>query len=81
MYDFRHSGHDIGQDSDQHVRPPHSASSVRANPLFGRDSMAGLCWTRAGITDISGIAKTAGKTSSKTSEGDSNTENEVASVA
>jgi len=43
--------------------------------------MAGLCWTRAGITDISGIAKTAGKTSSKTSEGDSNTENEVASVA
>jgi hypothetical protein len=50
-----------------HVRSPLSVDRVDTNPLFARDSMVGIHWT-------------CGKTSRKTVEGDSNTENEVASA-
>lgn len=54
-----------------HVRSPLSAGRVDANPLFRRDSMVGMHWT---------CGETAAKTFAKTWEGDSNTENEVASA-
>jgi hypothetical protein len=53
------------------VRSPLSVGRVDATPLFGRDSMVGIHWT---------CAKTAVYATAKTWEGDSNTENEVASA-
>ena len=55
-----------------HVRSPLSVGRVDVNPLFARDLMVGIHWTCGKTTSV--------KTSRKTAEGDSNTENEVASA-
>jgi hypothetical protein len=66
MHGFQHNNQSF-ESFEGHVRSPLSVDRVDANPLFGRDSMIGIHWT-------------CGKTSHKTVEGDSNTENEVASA-
>jgi hypothetical protein len=73
MHGFQHSIQSVQSfDSfEGHVRSPLSVCRIDANPLFGRDSMVGIHWT---------CGKTSAKTSRKTAEGDSNTENEVASA-
>jgi hypothetical protein len=65
----------VGQPGKRHVRSPLSVDPVDANPVFGRDSMVGIHWTCAKT-----FAKTSRKTTCKTWEGDSNTEDEVASA-
>ena len=80
MYDFQLNSHDDGQcQANARVqglnRSPFAALDVDASPVFDRDSVAGMGWTRV---------TSAGKTLDQLNqlnhkkEGDSNTENEVA---
>jgi hypothetical protein len=70
MHGFQHNNQSF-ESFEGHVRSPLSVDRVDANPLFARDSMVGIHWT---------CGKTPARTSRKTAEGDSNTENEVASA-
>lgn len=74
MRNFQHISQPVRSFED-HLRSPIAVGRVDANPLFGRDSMAGIDWTCAKTVD--GVTR---KASTKTMEGDSNTENEVASA-
>jgi len=74
MRDFQHLSQSV-RPFEGHVRSPLAVGRVDVNPLFGRDSMAGIDWTRAKTA-----VDATRKASAKTSEGDSNTENEVASA-
>jgi len=73
MHGFQHSTQPVKsfKSFEGQFRSPLSVCRIDANPLFGRDSMVGIHWT---------CGKTSAKTSRKTAEGDSNTENEVASA-
>ena len=77
MYDFQLNSHDDGQcQANARVqglnRSPFAALDVDASPVFDRDSMAGMGWTR-----VTSSGKTLDQLDHK-KEGDSNTENEVA---
>jgi hypothetical protein len=73
MHGFQHSTQPVEsfKSFEGQFRSPLSVGRIDANPLFGRDSMVGVHWT---------CGKPSVKTSRKTAEGDSNTENEVASA-
>jgi hypothetical protein len=73
MRDFQHISQSV-RPFEGHGRSPLAVGRVDANPLFGRDSMADIDWTCAKTA----VDATTHKASAKTSEGDSNTESEVA---
>jgi hypothetical protein len=83
MNDFQHMNQPVVP-ARGYARSPLSAGRVDANPLFGRDSMVGIHWTCGETAVKTAFGKTSGKTFAKTFaktwEGDSNTENEVASA-
>jgi hypothetical protein len=74
MRDFQHISEPV-RPFEGHIQSPLAVGRVDVNPLFGRDSMAGIDWTCAKTAD-----DVTRKASARTSEGDSNTENEVASA-